>query len=94
LGVYWVGLVFTAAADGETLTIIAARILLGCVEAGFFPSAIFYLTLFYNREEISKRISIFYMMGFVANAVSGLIAYSVFQWKNVHLYGEKAEYSP
>jgi MFS family permease len=93
LGVYWVGLVFRAAADGEILTIIAARILLGCVEAGFFPSAIFYLTLFYNREEISKRISIFYMMGFVANAVSGLIAYSVFQWKNVHLYGKKSEYS-
>ncbi|RFU25169.1 hypothetical protein B7463_g11168, partial [Scytalidium lignicola] len=62
------------------------RILLGCVEAGFFPSAIFYLTLFYTREEIAKRISIFYMMGFVANAVSGLIAYSVFQWKNMPLY--------
>ncbi|KAH8807922.1 major facilitator superfamily domain-containing protein [Xylogone sp. PMI_703] len=67
-------------------SILACRILLGCVEAGFFPSAIFYLTLFYTREEIAKRISIFYMMGFVANAVSGLIAYSVFQWKNMPLY--------
>jgi MFS family permease len=61
--------------------ILAARILLGAVEAGFFPSAIYYLTLFYNRKEISKRISIFYSMGFVANAFSGLIAWRVFQWK-------------
>ncbi|KAE8442752.1 hypothetical protein EG329_002892 [Mollisiaceae sp. DMI_Dod_QoI] len=60
--------------------VLAARICLGVVEAGFFPSAIFYLTLFYTRTEIAKRISLFYMMGFVANAFSGLIAYSVFQW--------------
>ncbi|KUJ16734.1 MFS general substrate transporter [Mollisia scopiformis] len=60
--------------------ILAARICLGVVEAGFFPSAIFYLTMFYTRTEIAKRISLFYMMGFVANAFSGLIAYSVFQW--------------
>jgi hypothetical protein len=44
------------------------------------PLSHFYLTLFYTRHEIAKRISFFYMMGFVANAFSGLIAYSVFQW--------------
>ncbi|KAK6075179.1 vitamin H transporter protein [Seiridium cupressi] len=61
--------------------ILAARICLGVVEAGFFPSAIFYLTLFYTPGEVAKRISLFYMMGFVANAFSGLIAWSVFQWE-------------
>lgn len=66
--------------------ILAARICLGVVEAGFFPSAIFYLTLFYTPSEIAKRISLFYMMGFVANAFSGLIAWSVFQWhKPLHV---------
>ncbi|KAI1488134.1 major facilitator superfamily domain-containing protein [Biscogniauxia mediterranea] len=65
--------------------ILAARICLGVVEAGFFPCAIYYLTLFYRPEEIAKRISLFYMMGFVANAFSGLIAWSVFQWhRNLH----------
>ncbi|KAI1078462.1 major facilitator superfamily domain-containing protein [Whalleya microplaca] len=65
--------------------ILATRICLGVVEAGFFPSAIFYLTLFYRPEEIAKRISLFYMMGFVANAFSGLIAWRVFQWnKSLH----------
>lgn len=66
--------------------ILAARICLGIVEAGFFGSAIFYLSLFYSRGEIAKRISLFYMMGFVANAFSGLIAWSVFQWhKALHV---------
>ncbi|KAH8677854.1 major facilitator superfamily domain-containing protein [Xylariales sp. PMI_506] len=60
--------------------ILAARICLGVVEAGFFPSAVYYLTLFYTPAEIARRISLFYMMGFVANAFSGLIAWSVFQW--------------
>ncbi|KAI1502773.1 major facilitator superfamily domain-containing protein [Biscogniauxia marginata] len=65
--------------------ILAARICLGIAEAGFFPCAIYYLTLFYRPEEIAKRISLFYMMGFVANAFSGLIAWSVFQWhKGLH----------
>ncbi|KAI0002813.1 major facilitator superfamily domain-containing protein [Xylariaceae sp. FL0662B] len=60
--------------------ILVARICLGVVEAGFFPSAIFYLTLFYTPAEIAKRISLFYMMGFVANAFSGLIAWSNWQY--------------
>lgn len=66
--------------------ILGARICLGVVEAGFFSSAIFYLSLFYTKGEIAKRISLFYMMGFVANAFSGLIAWSVFQWhKSLHV---------
>lgn len=55
--------------------ILSARIVLGVFEAGFFPSAIYYCTLFYTRHEIAQRISFFYMMGFVATAFSGLIAY-------------------
>ena len=66
--------------------ILAARVCLGIVEAGFFSSAIFYLSLFYTKVEIAKRISLFYMMGFVANAFSGLIAWRVFQWhKSLHV---------
>ena len=61
--------------------LVATRIFLGVVEAGFFSSAIYYLTMFYTRHEIAKRISFFYMTGFVANAFSGLIAFRVFQWK-------------
>ncbi|KAF2118737.1 major facilitator superfamily domain-containing protein [Lophiotrema nucula] len=76
----WGTISLAAAAVHSFGGVAAARICLGVVEAGFFPSAIYYLTMFYTRYEIAKRISLFYMMGFVANAFSGLIAYSVFQW--------------
>ncbi|KAF2811329.1 MFS general substrate transporter [Mytilinidion resinicola] len=60
--------------------ILACRILMGCVESAFLPCAIFYCSLFYTRRELSFRVSIFGMMGFIAGAISGLIAFSVFQW--------------
>lgn len=66
--------------------ILACRILMGCVEAAFFPCAIFYCSLFYTRHELSFRTSIYGMMGFIAGAISGLIAWSVFQW-NKALHG-------
>ncbi|ETS79308.1 hypothetical protein PFICI_09161 [Pestalotiopsis fici W106-1] len=66
--------------------LLAARVCLGVVEAGFFPSAVYYLTLFYTPTEVAKRIGLFYAMGFVANAFSGLIAWSVFQWKDKPLH--------
>lgn len=60
--------------------ILATRILMGCVEAAFFPCAIFYCYHFYTRHELSFRTSVFGMMGFIAGAISGLIAWSVFKW--------------
>ncbi|EMR65687.1 putative vitamin h protein [Eutypa lata UCREL1] len=36
--------------------------------------------LFYTRRELALRTSVFFQMGFIAGAVSGLISWSVFQW--------------
>ncbi|KAI1773189.1 MFS general substrate transporter [Hypoxylon cercidicola] len=57
--------------------ILATRILMGSVEAAFFPCAIFYCSMFYTRHELSFRTSIFGCMGFIAGAISGLIAWSI-----------------
>jgi MFS family permease len=40
--------------------LVAIRFLLGFVEAPFFPGAIFMLSSFYTRAEMTKRISWFY----------------------------------
>ncbi|KAI5926581.1 major facilitator superfamily domain-containing protein [Camillea tinctor] len=82
---FWGTISVASAAASGFAGILVARICLGAVEAGFFPCATYYLSLFYRPEELAKRISLFYMMGFVANAFSGLIAWSVFQWHgNLH----------
>lgn len=76
----WGTLAMASAAAKGFGSLLACRILMGAVEAGFLPCAIFYCSLFYTRHELSLRISVFGMMGFIAGAVSGVIAYSVFQW--------------
>lgn len=76
----WGTMAMAAAGTKNFGGLLATRIIMGAVEAAFFPCAIFYCSLFYTRRELSFRTSVFGMMGFVAGAISGLIAWSVFQW--------------
>ncbi|KAK1145679.1 hypothetical protein N8T08_003915 [Aspergillus melleus] len=62
--------------------IFALRWFLGMSEAAFFPLVIYYLTTFYRRGELARRLAIFYAASNIANAFSGLIAFGVFQIKN------------
>ncbi|RDW95226.1 MFS transporter-like protein [Coleophoma crateriformis] len=75
----------TAAAQnfGGMLTL---RILLGMSESAFFPLVIYYLTTFYRRGELARRLAIFYAASNIANAFSGLLSVGVFQIKNTSLY--------
>ena len=59
--------------------IFALRFLLGVAESGFFPLVIYYLTTFYRRGELARRLAVFYAASNIANAFSGLLAYGVFQ---------------
>ncbi|PYI07341.1 MFS general substrate transporter [Aspergillus sclerotiicarbonarius CBS 121057] len=60
----------------------ALRWFLGMSEAAFFPLVIYYLTTFYRRAELARRLAIFYAASNIANAFAGLIAFGVFQIKN------------
>lgn len=46
--------------------LLGCRMAMGVMEAGFFPCATFYASLFYKRRELSVRLSAFYMTGFIA----------------------------
>ncbi|EPS31122.1 hypothetical protein PDE_06077 [Penicillium oxalicum 114-2] len=59
--------------------LFALRWFLGMSEAAFFPLVIYYLTTFYRRGELARRLAIFYAASNIANAFSGLIAFGVFQ---------------
>ncbi|KAI8623774.1 major facilitator superfamily transporter [Xylariaceae sp. FL1651] len=62
--------------------IFALRFFLGAVESAFFPLVIFYLTTFYRRGELARRLAIFYAASNIANAFSGLLAFGVFHIKS------------
>jgi MFS family permease len=61
--------------DWESLA--ALRIVLGILEAGFFPSCVYLLSTWYTRYEVGKRYSVFYILGCVASACAGILAYGV-----------------
>ncbi|PSN68033.1 MFS general substrate transporter [Corynespora cassiicola Philippines] len=58
---------------------MALRWFLGMAESAFFPLVIYYLTTFYRRGELARRLAIFYAASNIANAFSGLLSFGVFQ---------------
>lgn len=59
--------------------LMAVRWFLGLFESAFFPGIIFYLSTFYRRVELARRLAIFYAAANIANAFSGLLAFGTFQ---------------
>ncbi|QRD91058.1 putative MFS transporter [Aspergillus flavus] len=59
-------------------SMLVCRLLLGFVEAPFYPGALFMISLFYTRKEATTRMAILYTGNMLASAFSGLIAAGVF----------------
>ncbi|CAG9986789.1 unnamed protein product [Clonostachys byssicola] len=57
--------------------LLAARFFLGVPEAGIFPAAAFYITIWYTRHEAMYRTALFYATASLAGAFSGLLAYAI-----------------
>lgn len=57
----------------------ALRAVLGLFEAGFFPTCVYLLSTWYTRYEVGRRYSVFYIIGCVASALSGILAYGLMQ---------------
>ncbi|KEF51008.1 uncharacterized protein A1O9_12934 [Exophiala aquamarina CBS 119918] len=65
--------------------LIATRLLIGMFEAGFYPTAVAYLSTFYTRFDLAVRIGLFYGQYAIAGAFSGSIAYGIFHLKHSSL---------
>ncbi|KAL4895274.1 major facilitator superfamily domain-containing protein [Aspergillus ambiguus] len=72
---------FGYAPDWQTLA--GLRALLGILEAGFFPGTVYLLSTWYSRYEVQKRYSLFYIIGCVAGALSGILAFGFSQMKGL-----------
>ena len=53
----------------------AARFFLGMTESGLFPGVVFYLSMWYRREEQHYRISLFFSAAALAGAFGGVLAW-------------------
>ncbi|KAI9012546.1 major facilitator superfamily domain-containing protein [Phycomyces nitens] len=74
------GIVATAMAACTNFSGLAAsRFMLGVFEAGFFPGVIYFMSLWYTRQEYGRRIGLFWSFGSLAGAFGGLLAYAISQ---------------
>lgn len=64
--------------------LLAVRAILGVVEAVFFPGAIYYLSAWYTKQELGKRLAGLYIAQQVGNAFGGLFAAGVLQLDGQH----------
>ncbi|CAD0030855.1 unnamed protein product [Aureobasidium pullulans] len=56
---------------------LSTRLLLGLCEAGFIPGGLYTLSLYYKKEETSKRFAIYFFGNNFASACTGLLAYGM-----------------
>lgn len=63
--------------------LVACRVLLGIIEGGFFPSALFLMSMWYVRSEVAKRNAAMYLAGVVAAGFGGILAYGVSSYNRV-----------
>ncbi|THZ94705.1 MFS general substrate transporter, partial [Aureobasidium pullulans] len=64
--------------------LLAVRVILGAVEAVFFPGVIYLLSSWYTKRELGKRFAGLYIAQQVGNAFGGLIAAGILKLDGVH----------
>jgi MFS family permease len=62
---------------GSFGSLVACRLVLGVLEAGLFPGLTVYLTLFYSKHELARRIGYLFVSSAIAGAVGGLLAFGI-----------------
>ncbi|CAL8582723.1 hypothetical protein XPA_008371 [Xanthoria parietina] len=67
--------------------LVGLRLLLGVLESGFFPGVVYLLSTWYKRYEVGKRYSIFYLIGSLASAFGGILAFGLIQMEGISGYG-------
>lgn len=76
--------------------LVIARLLISICEAGIFPGVVYYLSFWYTRSELGKRLGCLWSCRCLAGALGGLFAYGVscitsnkymhvWQWYNKHV---------
>ncbi|KAF5558561.1 nicotinamide mononucleotide permease [Fusarium mexicanum] len=67
--------------------LIACRVIIGGLEAGFFPACVYLLSMYYCRHELQWRFNLFFSASIVAGAFSGLLAYAIAHMDGIAGYG-------
>ncbi|KAI8956821.1 MFS general substrate transporter [Daldinia sp. FL1419] len=67
----------SSAAAQDFAGMMCVRFAIGLAEAGFYPAVLYHMAFWYKPVEMPQRIAIFYSLGQLSPAVSGLLAYAI-----------------
>lgn len=74
------GVICSCTAAAQSFSgLVAARFFLGIVEAVFFPGVIYYISLFYTRQQMALRTAVFFSGSQLGNAIGPLIAIGILE---------------
>lgn len=74
---FWGAAACSSAAANNFGGMMGARFAIGAAEAGFYPAVLYHMAFWYKPSELPSRIAIFYSVGQLSGALSGLLAYAV-----------------
>ncbi|WVF70353.1 hypothetical protein IAT40_005143 [Kwoniella sp. CBS 6097] len=80
----WGSISAATAAVHSYSALLAVRVILGAVEAVFFPGVIYLLSAWYTKNELGRRIAGLYIGQQVGNAFGGLIAAGCLKMDGIH----------
>ena len=87
----------SAGAVKNLASLIVCRAFLGTFEAAFGAGAPYFLSLFYQRNELGRRVSLLLGMSPLANCFASALAYGITQingsiesWRLLFIIGEYA----
>ncbi|OGE50492.1 hypothetical protein PENARI_c016G04486 [Penicillium arizonense] len=72
--VIWGSLTCVMAAIKDIKHLVALRVMIGCVEAGFAPGVLLVLSSWYKRTEQSKRFGVYISAAILSGAFGGILA--------------------
>lgn len=70
-GVIMIGMAFVT----QWWQLAICRVLLGLLEAGFFPGCVYLVSSWYCRKETGSRMAVFYLLSMVISGFSNIIGY-------------------
>lgn len=62
---------------------LGCRVILGVLEAGYYPGCVFLLSCWYVRFEVQKRFSGFYLLALLASGFSNILAWGLSEMKGI-----------
>ncbi|CAF1100666.1 unnamed protein product [Adineta steineri] len=79
----WGGITIGMAFVKNAQALLPLRFFLGIAQAGYFPSIIIYISLWYRKRDHTMRIGIIYSAAIISEALSSIMAYGFSKMNNV-----------